>query len=115
MHSCYELNLTIYKPRCHCVMSVNTTLKRILPQKCLAQVICCHEDCVCEKEVIQESFCREIQKKSLRYNIFLRGGRQYLLLLACIARKKPQEYITDLKTTFHTVKNIFTLQRQDPY
>ena len=64
---------------------VTTTLnKRILPQKCLAQVISRHEDCVCEKEVIQESFCKGRQK-SPRYNTLLRGGREYLLLLVCVA------------------------------
>lgn len=43
---------------------MNTTFnKRILPQKCLAQVIGRHENCICEKEVIQESFCRGRQKE----------------------------------------------------
>lgn len=93
LHCCYELGLTVYKHRCHCVMPANTTLKRILPQKCLAQVISCHENCVREKEVIQESFCRGRQK-IIRYNILLKGRRPYLLSIpVCMAgtgtQKKP--------------------------
>lgn len=81
--------------------------KRILPQKCLAQVISRHEDCVCEKEVIQESFCRGRQK-SPRYNILLRGRREDLLLLVCMEGigpspppKKGSKHIEYIRLSFN--------------
>lgn len=100
---------------------VNTTLnKRILPQKCLAQVISCHEDCVREKEVIQESFCRGRQKKPKVQYISERRKRVTTPVSVHGRNKTPHTHPKSQRIQntsnfkFQTVNNMLPLQTSDP-
>lgn len=99
---------------------VNTTLnKRILPQKCLAQVISRHEDCVRQKEVIQESFCRGRQKKPKVQYISERRKR-VTTPVSVHGRNRtpsPQKFQRIQNTSnfkFQTVNNMLPLQTSEP-